>query len=258
MADALHDLGDSVSLGLAWYFEKVATKKRDQNFTYGYGRFSLLAAFINGIILLTGSIIILFETIPRFIQPELVNSIGMIFLAILGIIFNGLAALKLKEGENLNEKIIFWHIWEDILGWVTVLIGGVLMYFFDLPILDPLISAVFTVFILFQVFKNLKKVFQIFMQGIPVGVNSTAIEEEVNLINGVESVHDIHIWSLDGSRNIMTIHVKLVEENNTSGNGKIQAVVLKKEIRNRIQKFDIEHVTIELEDPDEDCEYHDC
>ena len=256
MADALHDLGDSASLGLAWYFEKVATRKRDHTFTYGYGRFSLLAAFINGIILLTGSLIILNETIPRLFNPEEVNTRGMIILAILGVIFNGLAALRIKKGESMNEKMIFWHLWEDILGWVAVLVGGIVMYFFDVPILDPILSIAFTCFILFQVLKNLKKVFQIFMQGIPLDVDSSKIEHEVEGIRNVDSVHDIHIWSLDGSKNIMTIHVKL--EDDKGSVVPIDRLALKSEIRNRIKKYNIEHVTIELETQDEDCEYRDC
>ena len=190
-------------------------------------------------------------------EPEVVDSKGMIFLAILGVVFNGIAALKLHKGQSMNEKMIFWHIWEDILGWVAVLLGGILMYFFDIPILDPLLSTAFTGFILFQVFKNLKKVFQIFMQGIPAGIDSAKIEEEVQQIDGIESVHDIHIWSLDGSRNIMTIHVKLIEENSDSRQ-KLDHIALKKSIRDRIQQFHIEHVTIELESQDEDCEYRDC
>ena len=257
MADALHDLGDSASLGLAWYFERIATKKRDQRFTYGYGRFSLLAAFINGIILSLGSVFILVESIPRLLNPETVNSKGMIFLAFLGILFNGLAAFRLRKGKTMNEKMIFWHIWEDILGWVAVLIGGFLIYQFDLPVLNPVISILFTLSIVYQIFKNLRKVFQIFMQGIPSGVDSKSIEKVVKGIAGISSVHDIHVWSLDGARNIMTIHVKLDEE-------RIQLsdypslIELKKQIKDRLQKFDIEHVTIELESKDEECEYKDC
>lgn len=256
MADALHDLGDSASLGLAWYFEKVATKKRDDNFTYGYGRFSLLAAFINGLILISGSIFILLKTIPRIAQPEAVDSRGMILLAILGVVFNGFAALRLRSGQSMNEKMVYWHIWEDILGWVAVLIGAILIAIFNLIILDPLISLGFTLFILFQVYKNLKKVFQIFMQGIPSGIDTVKIKTEVLSIEDVESVHDIHVWSLDGSRNIMTIHIKL-----KPGFVKIDSedyLELKKLIRSKIHQFQIEHATIELELPGEVCEYVEC
>jgi cobalt-zinc-cadmium efflux system protein len=204
-----------------------------------------------------GSVIILLESVPRLLNPESVNTKGMILLAILGVIFNGLAAFRLSKGKSMNEKMIFWHIWEDILGWVAVLVGGIFIYYFNIPVLDSVISILFTLFIVFQVFKNLRKVFQIFMQGIPSGVDSKSIENVVGSIKGISSVHDIHIWSLDGTRNIMTIHVKLAEEN-------IQVIdhpsliKLKKEIKEKVEAFDIEHVTVEFESNAEDCEYNDC
>ena len=152
MSDALHDLGDSLSLGLAWYFQKVAKKGRDKTFSYGYKRFSVLGAMINAIVLVIGSVFILQESIPRLWQPETPNAQGMFWLAILGILVNGAAVLKLKKGTSLNEKVISLHLLEDVLGWAAVLIGSVLMYFFDLPIIDPLLSIGIAFFILTNVF----------------------------------------------------------------------------------------------------------
>ena len=148
MSDALHDLGDSLSLGLAWYFQKVAKKGRDKTFSYGYKRFSVLGAMINAIVLVVGSVFILQETIPRLWQPETPNVQGMFWLAILGIVVNGAAVLKLQKGTSLNEKVISLHLLEDVLGWAAVLVGSVLMYFFDLPIIDPLLSIGIAIFIL--------------------------------------------------------------------------------------------------------------
>ena len=150
LSDALHDFGDSLTLGLSWYFAKVARREKDETYTYGYKRFSILAAFINSIVLVTGSIFILFEAIPRLVHPETPNTSGMIILAIGGIIVNGAAAFRLSNGKNLNEKVVYTHLLEDILGWIAVLIGALVMHFFDSPIIDPLLSVLISVYILIQ------------------------------------------------------------------------------------------------------------
>ena len=158
LSDALHDLGDSLSLGLAWYFEKKSKKGRSKNFSFGYKRFSLLGALINAIVLIIGSIFILREAIPRIINPEPVDTKGMILLAILGIFVNGLAVLRLKKGTSLNEKVISLHLLGDVFGWIAVLIGAIAIYYFNSPIIDPILSFLIAGFILFNVYKNLNKV----------------------------------------------------------------------------------------------------
>lgn len=253
LADALHDLGDSVSLGLAWYLEKVAGKKRDASFSYGYGRFSLLAAFINGLILISGSAVILIHAVPRLFNPQNPDTGGMIVLGILGVIFNGIAVWRLHRGRSLNEKIILWHFWEDIFGWIAVLIGAVIMHFTYIPVLDPLLSVSFTLFILYQVVRNILKVSGIFMQGIPADIDLDLLAKEINSLHKVESIHDLHIWSLDGETHILTIHVKLTDDLS-----KPDQIDLKKQIRKITQVSNVQHLTLELEYKDEDCELKDC
>lgn len=253
LADALHDFGDSISIGLAWYLEKIAGKKRDSRYTYGYGRFSLLAAFINGLILISGSIIILFEAIPRLSNPENPDAQGMIFLAILGILFNGIAVFRMQKGKSMSEKMVLWHLWEDIFGWVAVFIGAIIMNFYTIPILDPILSIGFTLFILYQVIRNILKVSSIFMQGIPEEIDLVELEKDINALEDVQSTHDLHLWSLDGQTNILTIHVKL---DNDLSNKKV--VELKKKIRGVTKTQQIQHLTLELEFEDEDCELEDC
>jgi len=141
LSDAFHDLGDSVALGLAWYFQRYSTKKRDDIYTYGYKRFSLVGASISAIILLVGSVIIIFKAVPRLINPEPVHTQGMMYLAIVGILVNGLAMARLKTGQSQNEKVISIHLLEDVLGWVAVLLASIVMKFYDIPILDPFIIS---------------------------------------------------------------------------------------------------------------------
>ncbi|HEY9050199.1 MAG TPA: cation diffusion facilitator family transporter, partial [Gammaproteobacteria bacterium] len=154
MADAVHDLGDTLSIGLAWLLSKISRKHPDDAFTYGYHRFSLLGALVNGVVLIAGSIWVLSQSLPRLINPEMPHVQGMFWLAILGVCVNGIAAWKLSKGKTLNERILNWHLLEDVLGWTAVLIVSILLIFLDWPILDPILSIAFTLFILVNVLKN--------------------------------------------------------------------------------------------------------
>ncbi len=112
LSDAVHDFGDSISLAIAWALQKKSNKAKDDKYSYGYKRFSLLSSVILSGILLVGSILILVEAIGRIFSPQEVNAQGMLWLAILGIIVNGLAALSVKRGKTLNERAVFLHIME--------------------------------------------------------------------------------------------------------------------------------------------------
>jgi len=253
LSDALHDLGDSISLGVSWRLERVSQRQRDEKYTYGYRRFSLLGAFINGSVLIIGSIVILSEAIPRLLQPETPKVEGMIGLAILGILSNGVAAIRLKRGKTLNEKVVSWHLWEDVLGWVGILLIGTIMLFWNLPILDPLFSVVFTLFILYNVMKNFQKTIGIFLQAKPGEMNTQMLQEEITKIPGVMSTHDLHVWSMDGVYYILTIHV-VVEDQIAHQN----ILEIKQQVRETCRQMEIEHVTIEMEQESEKCVLENC
>jgi cobalt-zinc-cadmium efflux system protein len=253
LSDALHDFGDSLSLGLSWYFQKKSTKKRDPSFSYGYKRFSLLGALINSVVLIIGSIFILNESGQRIFLPVKPDAGGMLVFALIGITVNGIAMLRLQKGASLNERVVSLHFLEDVLGWIAVLIGSVVMMFFDVPILDPLLSIAIALFILFNVYKNLRSIFRIVLQGFPENVNEKIIREKVTTVPGVDSVHDIHAWSLDGQYNILTLHV--VVEDNTAPEG---VEKIKKEVRHCLQHLHIDHITIEIERTQENCDLDKC
>jgi len=137
LSDALHDFGDSISLGLAWYFQKISKRKPDSRYTYGYKRFSTLSALVNCLVLLTGSGFILYESIKRILNPIESNAQGMFVLAVVGVLVNGAAVVRLKKGDSLNEKVVSLHLLEDVLGWVAVLIGSIVMMFVDVPVWIP-------------------------------------------------------------------------------------------------------------------------
>lgn len=253
LSDAVHDLGDSISLGLSWYFQRLSKKGSNKVYTYGYKRFSLMGAIINSLILLVGSSLILISAIPRLKNPEQPETEGMILLAILGIIVNGAAILRLRRGKSLNEKVVTLHMLEDVLGWVAVLIGAIVMNFVYIPILDPILSIAIACYVLSNIFKNMRESFRIILQGAPNAIDTDKIIEIVSEFTEVQSVHDVHIWSADGEFNIMTVHVVLHEGKSLS-----YLYVLKEAIRTKLAEYNIQHATIEFETPNEDCILENC
>ncbi len=253
LSDALHDFGDTMALGLAWFLDKYSKKKRDNRYSYGYGRFSLLGAFVNALILMIGSVFILYEAIPRLFNPVQPDANGMMWLAIGGVLFNGLAVFKMRFGQTQNEKIVSWHLMEDVLGWVAVLIGSVVMKFWDLPIIDALLSVGFTLFILINVFKNFIGTVRIFLQAKPENIDDSTLIEKVIALADVQSVHDTHLWSIDGEKTVFTLHVvvnsKLLESS---------IIALKKSIRQIGHQQKIDHITVEVEFKGEECKLEDC
>jgi cobalt-zinc-cadmium efflux system protein len=242
LSDALHDFGDSIALFASWLFERGAKRSPDTSRTFGYQRLSLFSALFSASILIGGSIIIIFQAIPRFFNPETVNASGMVGLAFIGIIFNGAGFFLLKKGESLNEKVLSWHLLEDMLGWVGILVGGVIIYFWKLYLLDPILTVGLTAFILYNVAKNLKEAINILMQGVPKHINLEAVKKDLLAIKGVIGIHDIHIWSLEGETDVFTAHVVLDDE--TLKNRPEQT---KETIKETLQKHHIEHSTIEIE-----------
>jgi cobalt-zinc-cadmium efflux system protein len=253
LSDALHDLGDSLSLGLAWYFQKLSKKGRNRAFSYGYKRFSLFGAIINSIVLVIGSVIILMETIPRLANPEAPDAKGMIFLAILGVVVNGAAVLRLKKGDSLNERVVSLHLLEDVLGWVAVLIGAIVMFFFDLPIIDPILSILIAAYVLFNVYRNLKTTFFIVMQGVPSETDLQTIRDYLLSVEGVNDIHDLHVWSMDGNYNVLTVHLTISEDKLIE-----ELSELKKVIRHSLLDLGIAHATLEFEIESEKCVLIDC
>ena len=248
MADAVHDLGDSLSIGTSWGLNKLSDKDANRTFSYGYKRFSLLGALINGVVLTIGSVWILFEAIPRLAEPEMPQVEGMLLLSIFGMAVNGFAAYKLSEGNSLNERVLNWHLLEDVLGWVAVFIVSIVLIFKPWPILDPILSIGFTLFILFNVFRNLKETLMLFLQATPDQEQLANIRDDLLSNENVSDLHHFHIWSLDGERNVMTVHLVLVGDVSTE-----HIQTLKNDVQSSLKKYNFEHTTVEFEFADEQC-----
>ncbi|QDG36481.1 cation transporter [Alteromonas mediterranea] len=248
MADAVHDLGDTLSIGLAWYLSKLGKKASTEKYTYGFKRLSLMGAMINGVILVVGAVWILSEAIPRLANPEMPVTEGMMGLAVLGILVNGLAAYKLHGGHSMNEKVLNWHLIEDAMGWVAVLIVAIVLHFVNWPILDPILSIGFTLFILINVIRYVVQTMSLFLQGVPDLATRNAISKQLLSIQHVEEIHHVHFWSLDGEQHVLTAHVVI---NCLIDNEKLRA--LKQEVNERLTPFGLSHTTIEFELPGEPC-----
>ncbi len=249
MADALHDLGDSVALGLAWFLGNYANKESDSNYSYGYRRFSVLGALVNTIILLIGSVAILSQTVPRLLDPEPTNAPGMVALALLGVAVNGIAALRLRADKTLNARAVTLHLLEDALGWVGVLIvGTILLINSALTILDPVLSLIITSYVLFRVIGNLRDTSRLLFQAVPEDINVMDLEGTIEAISGVLSTHHTHVWSLDGMHHVISTHV-IVASDAT----KEAVCSIKAQIYQMIKVAEFEHITIEIEYEDEPC-----
>lgn len=248
VSDALHDMGDSLSLGLSWYLDKKSKKTGSKKYTFGYQRFSLLGALINSVVLILGSSYVIYEAVQRLSNPEHTDAQGMLLFAVVGVIVNGIAAFKLSKGKSLNEKVLQWHLLEDVLGWVAVLVVSIVLMFKDIHILDPLLSLGITAYILWNVIKRLIETMKIFLQGAPDKINIDEIEQKFKTLPNVSSIHHTHIWSLDGEHHVLTSHIKLNQVNSIE-----EVLKIKNKIKEIVKAYDLEHVTIETEFDTEEC-----
>ncbi len=250
LSDALHDFGDSLILGMSWIMERNSNRAPTPRFSYGYRRVSLLSALLNSLVLIAGSIFIISEAVPRLLNPEQPDASGMMWFAFAGIALNGVAALRLRKGKSMNARVVAWHLLEDVLGWVAVLIASIVMQFADVPILDPILSMLIAAYILYyNVVVNLSRTIRLFMQAVPDSVDVEEITNRLTSIDGVLAVHDIHLWSLDGARHVLSAHVVIRRDIGREG-----LITIKARVKELLRGEEIEHLTIEIEYEDEICD----
>lgn len=248
VSDSVHDFGDALSIGVSYFLEKKSKKKPDKKYTYGYIRYSVLGGLITTIILLVGSILVIYNSVLRIINPVEINSKGMIIFAIFGLIINSISAYFTKDGDSLNQESVNLHMLEDTLGWLVVLIGSIIMHYTNLTIIDPIMSIGVSVFILIHAFKNFKDIVFLFLEKTPSNIDLDKLEKDLLKIESVIEVHHIHVWSIDGYSNYATMHIVTDYKNKK----------IKEEIREKLHKYKIIHVTIELEDINENCHEDEC
>ena len=244
ISDAIHDMGDAGSIGISYILEKKSKKQPDEKYTYGYARYSVVGSAVMCIILLLGSIFVIYSSVRRMISPTEINYNGMIIFAVVGISVNLGATVITLRGNSLNQKAVSLHMMEDVLGWVVVLVGAIVMRFTDFYILDPIMSLGVSVFILISAVKNLKEALDIFLEKAPKNINAYEIREHLCGIEGVLDAHHIHIWSMDGHNSYATMHIVASAELSD----------VKKKVRAELMEHGIVHSVIELEEEGEPCD----
>lgn len=248
LSDAVHDAGDCISLGLAWYLQGVSDRQPNDKFTYGYRRLSALGALITGCVLVIGLSFVVWESVHRLLEPKPVRAGGMIALAVVGVLANGAAAWRLRGGRSLNEQVATWHLLEDTLGWVAVLIGGAIMLVWDAPIIDPILSLAISAFVMYNVVRNLKKVGLVFLQASPAGFDMEKFRQEVLALSNVVDLHDTYTWTLDGERHVIATHLLM-----RAGTTREEICAAKAELYRLLRNCEFEHITIETELEGEYC-----
>ncbi|MGQ3014761.1 MAG: cation diffusion facilitator family transporter [Flavobacteriales bacterium] len=214
LSDAVHDLGDCFTIGFALVLQRYAGRKADRRFPFGYGRLSAASAFVTSLILITGSVFMLVESAQRILEDDhQIRTTIVIPVAIAGLLFNGLAARFLFHGHTHDpghaRKAIALHFIEDILGWAAVLAGSIIIHFTGYTAIDSILSAGISLFILYQALRNLLRVVPVFFDTLPASVNAAAAELAVVNIFGEEALHQLRIWTIDGSSHAAIVSLKL-------------------------------------------------
>jgi cobalt-zinc-cadmium efflux system protein len=253
ISNAIHDVGDTFSIGISWILQKISKKGRDATFSFGYKRFVILGSILNSVVLLVGSSVVIIHSITRFNDLSQPHTTGMIFMAFLGIIVNGFAVYKLRKNHSLNERSVRIHLLEDVFGWFAILISAVIMKFVNIPQLDKILSVAISLWVIYNSLSTLIGSFKIMLQAIPDDAHLETIKLKVETIEGIKEIHDLHVWSLDGNHHISSLHI-LLNENVSEG----MIIRIKQEVRLIFDKLNIQHVTIEIEYQDESCELKDC
>lgn len=247
LSDSVHDFGDAFSIGTSWFLERKSKQKANNTYTYGYIRFSVLGGIITTTVLIVGSVLVIMGAVKRLLHPVAVDYSKMIVFAVVGVVLNLLAALVTREGDSINQKSVNLHMLEDVLGWLVVLAGAVIMRFTDISIIDPLMSIGVSLFVLIHAVKNLKEVLDLFLEKIPDSVDVEEMRQHLLKIEGVEEIHHIHIRSMDGVNNYATMHIVTKASDLKR---------LKAEVREELAEHNICHAVLETEE--EPCEDLEC
>ncbi|NMD68873.1 cation transporter [Bacillus sp. DNRA2] len=249
LSDAGHMLSDAVALGLSFFAIKIGQRKATINKTYGYKRFEIIAAGLNGITLLIISIYIFVEAYQRFLNPPEIQSLGMLTISVIGLLVNIGAAFILMSGdkdENLNVRSAFLHVIGDMLGSVGAIAAALVIYFFGWGIADPIASIIVAVLILFSGWNVTKESLHILMEGTPTNIKCEKVKQALMTIPNVNDVHDLHVWSITSGMPMLTCHISIDEKSSHDS-------VLAKAQSLLHDEFGIEHSTIQVEQSAQGC-----
>ena len=239
LADAVHDLGDALAIGISAFLESISNREEDSRYTLGYKRFSLLGAILTAVILITGSTLVILENISKFIEPQPVDHEGMLWLGVIAIAINLTASLIVRKGQTKNESILSLHFLEDTLGWLAVIVVGIILRYTDWYILDPLLSLVISFFILSKAIPRFWSTLKIFLDAVPEGVDIEQVRSDLEQLEYVASVNQLNLWTMDGLEKNAIVHVRLEQVKHME--------VCKESIRDLLKERGFQNVTIEVD-----------
>ncbi|MBR2407710.1 MAG: cation transporter [Lachnospiraceae bacterium] len=213
LSDAMHDFGDCIALGMAWRMEKISKKPSNERYHFGYRRFSVVAGLINNLILLMGGVVLIVTSVQRFFYPRSIDGRGMILFAVFGILINGAAMLLTAKGKNINEKTISTHMLEDVLTWMTVFVVGVVMCFYDLPVLDSFLSIGMTFVVFAGAVRNLNHIFSVLTVRSPLEKREYfELRERLTELNAFGNLEALRVFSMNGEDRNAEAELVLYEE----------------------------------------------
>jgi cobalt-zinc-cadmium efflux system protein len=245
ISDALHNLSDGLAIFIAWIANRISKRPSDAKRTFGYKRVEILAAFLNALILIAVSLYLFYEATLRIIEPEPVKALIMIVVAVIGLIANLAAVLLLRfdAKKNINVKAAYLHLLGDTLTSVAVIIGGILIYYFNIYWVDPVITILIGLYIIRHTWTILKQTIDILMQSTPAGVDLELIRKDLEHIPEISNIHHVHLWNMDDQSIHFEGHVDLSENSRISDTDSIY-LKIEKILK---EKYHISHLTIQFE-----------
>lgn len=261
MSDAIHDLGDTLSLGFSIYFDRKSNHGPDKKYTYGYSRFSVLGVFVTTVIMIVGAVFMIYISILRIIEPTEIKLFPMLIFSIIGLVINTFATFRTENGrfnviKAIEQKSVNGILFEDVVGWIIVLLGTIVMMGTGWIWLDPAMSILISVYLISSSFTSFKKVLELFLEKVPEGESVDIVKYQVLAIPHVKGVHNIHLWSMDGEKLCATMHVVVdskVVDGTIIENSVVNPMNIKNEIRKQLRTTGVKEVTIEIESEGEKC-----
>jgi len=245
LSDAMHNFSDVLALAIAYFANRLASRPNSESKTFGYKRAEILAALFNSSVLIGIAIFLIIEAFHKFYHPEIVNSIWVIALGTLSIVLNALSVLLVKDDahDNMNIKAAYLHLLTDVMTSVAVVVGGILMYYYDVFWIDPLISVLIAIYLIKASLSLITESGSILMQFTPKEVDIEMIVKEILKQESIQNVHHIHVWKLDDKRIHLEAHLEFKQDVALSQSNKTLNI-LEKLLHN---KFEITHTTFQCE-----------
>jgi len=247
LSDAAHNVGDISGLLLAFLAFRLVKIKANETFTYGYKKASIVASFINSVLLAFAIGAIAWEGVHKIINPTTLSGTTIMWVALVGVVINFISALLFRKNqkEDLNIKAAYWHLMADALVSLGVVASGILIHYFQWYALDGITAIIIAIVVLLSTWRLFKDSAIAILDGVPASVDSSEIKEHLLTVEGVRGVHHLHIWGMSTNENALTAHIQIEEVN--------QLPIIKKALKEELEEHNIKHSTLEFELIEENC-----